>query len=166
MEKIKRIIGIIHILGIIIVGIYGLLPCKNKLIDKMYMINFAIIPLSWIIFKDECLVSYLTKKLKNKNYKLGEDPNDVSDISDFFNNENEYKIFNNVKNILRIYSIIIINNRTTKIDNKIIIPALILYLIYTYDISCNLNYRKKLYPYFQIILSYYLLVIICKTINK
>jgi len=166
MEKIKRIIGIIHILGIIIVGLYGLLPYKNKLLDKMYMINFAIIPLSWIIFKDECLVSYLTKKLKNKNYRLGEDPNDVSDISDFFNNENEYKIFNNVKNILRIYSIIIINNRTTKIDNKIIIPALILYLIYTYDISCNLNYRKKFYPYFQIILSYYLLLLMYKTINK
>lgn len=164
MEKIKRITGIIHILGIIIQNTYGLLPYNNELIDKIYMINFAIVPLSWIIFKDECLISYLIKKMENKDYILGENPNDVSDISDLFNNVNEYKIFNNIKNVLRIYTFIIINNKTTKIDNNIIIPTIILYLIYTYDISCNLNYRKKFYPYFQILLSYYLLVIICKTI--
>jgi len=96
---------------------------------------------------------------------LGDEPENVKDISNLFINENQYLLFYNVNNLCRVVSVIIVNNRTSKINDCFIIPACILYLYYNYDITYKFNYRKRLYPYFQIILCMYLTIILYKTIT-
>ena len=159
-------IGILHLYGMIIQNLYGFIIPKNILFDKLYIINFASIALSWIICKDECIISYIVKKIENPQYNLGDDPENVKDILDLFTNYYQYRFFYNQHILLRLFSLLIVNNRTTKINYFIFIPTCILTLYYNYDITCNLNYRKELYPYFQITLSTYLLITIYKTINN
>jgi len=163
--NIYKHIGIFHLCGMIIQNVYGFIIGKNNLFDKLYIISFASITFSWIIFKDECVVSYIIKKIENPNYILGNEPDNVKDISSLFTNERQYIIFYNINILLRIGSVIIVNKRTTNIDYLTIIPTCLLQLFYTYDIIYKLNYRKKMYPYFQITLCLYLFTTICKTIG-
>lgn len=160
-----KIIGFIHLCGMIIENMYGFIFIKNVIFDKLYIISFISIPFSWVIFKNECIISYISKKIENPHYKLGNDPANVKDISNFFTNENQYLLFYNVNNLFRIFSVIIVNERTTKINYFICIPTFILYLLYNYDITYKLNYVKKIFPYFQILLCTYLLIMLYKTIG-
>lgn len=162
---ISKYIGTLHLCGMIIENVYGFFVQKNIMFDKLYIISFVSIPFSWVVCKDECIISYIMKKLENKNYILGDEPENVKDISNLFINENQYLLFYNVNSLCRIFSVIIVNNRTSKINDYLIIPTCILYLYYNYDITYKLNYRKVLYPYFQIILCMYLTIILYKTIT-
>jgi hypothetical protein len=151
-----KYIGILHLFGMIIENVYGFIIKKNVFFDRLYIISFVSIPLSWVMCKDECIVSYIMKKIENPTYVLGSEPENVKDISNLFANEYQYMIFYNVNTLLRICSVIIVNQRTTDVSYIIFIPTCVLYLYYNYDITYKLNYRKKLYPYFQIILCLYL----------
>jgi hypothetical protein len=157
-------IGILHLCGMILENIYGFFNWNNFFLDKLYIISFVSIPFSWVICKDECIISYIIKKIENKNYILGDEPENVKDLSDLFANKHQYMVFYNINILLRICSVFIVNERTTKIYYGIIIPTNILYLFYNYDITYKLNYRKKLYPYFQIILCMFLFTTFYKTI--
>jgi len=163
--NIYKHIGKFHLCGMIMQNVYGFIIGKNNLFDKLYIISFASITFSWIIFKDECVVSYIIKKIENPNYILGNEPDNVKDISSLFTNERQYIIFHNINILLRIGSVIIVNKRTTHIDYLTIIPTCLLQLFYIYDVLYKLNYRKKMYPYFQITLCLYLFTTICKTIG-
>ena len=156
--NVPKSVGLFHLCGMIIENIYGFIIRKNILFDKLYIISFASIPFSWIICKDECIISYIMKKYDDPTYIFGNEPENVKDISDFFTNEAQYIMFYNINNLLRICSVIIVNNRTTNIDSVIFIPTCILFLCYNYDITYKLDYRKKGYPYFQIIFGLYLCI--------
>jgi len=136
-------IGIFNLCGMIIQNVYGFIIGKNNLFDKLYIISFASITFSWIIFKYECVVSYIIKKIENPNYILGNEPDNVKDISSLFTNERQYIIFHNINILLRIGSVIIVNKRTTRIDYLTIIPTCVLQLFYIYDVLYKLNYRKN-----------------------
>ena len=156
-------VGIIHVYGMIIENIYGFIPhffiSNIRFFDKLYILSFVFIPLSWIVCKDECIISYISKKVENPNYQLGSEPENVKDIIDLFYTKELYSIFYHTNHILRISSLIIVNNRTTHISYYIFTPTFVLYTIYVYDIIYKLNYRKQLYPYFQILLCIYLFTI-------
>jgi hypothetical protein len=159
-----KYVGLFHLCGMIAENVYGFFILKNILFDKLYIISFIAIPFSWIVCKVECIISYIMKKMENPYYILGSEPENVKDISNFFTNEYQYIIFYNINTLLRIYSVIIVIKRTTNVDCFVFIPTCMLYLYYNYDITYKLNYRKKLYPYFQIILCSYLFTIFYKTI--
>ena len=65
MYNLTNIIGIFHLCGMIIENIYGLISFENNLFDKIYIISYVSIPLSWLICKDECIISYAIKKYEN-----------------------------------------------------------------------------------------------------
>jgi hypothetical protein len=160
MIKISKLIGIIHLLAMVVSNIYGFIFNKNLFFDKLYIISFLLIPFSWIIFNDECFISYLIKKLNNPNYILGTKPHDIQDITDLFTNKNYYMIFYNINNILRVLSVIIVCTRSFYINQYLLISTLILYLYYNYDITLEINSRKHIYPYFHIIFSILILIIL------
>jgi len=160
--NITKTIGILHLLGMIIKNIYGMIISKNIFFDKIYITIFLSIPISWILCKDECIISYIIKKYNNKNYILGSNPENVDDISNLFYNKNIYFIFYHSNQILQIVSIFIVNNRTTHISKFIFIPTVIFYIYYTYNIAYKINNLQKIYPYFQAILLFYLTFCIYK----
>ena len=58
-----------------------------RYLDKRTMvIYFLIIMSSWIVYKNECIISYYWKEKNYKNYKLGDNPDDVSDLGPFYKN--------------------------------------------------------------------------------
>ena len=161
-----KCIGIIHLFAMIMEDIYGFIIRKNIILDKLYIIGFVSIPCTWIICKDECIISYVMKKIENNNYILGDEPEDAKDIRDLFINKQQYLIFYHINNLLRIFSVLVVNERTTNIHSMIFIPTCLLYLLYTYDISYKLNYRKKFDPFFQIILGVYFFTCMFKALNS
>ena len=162
--NISKYIGIYHLCGMIIQNVYGLITVKNELLDKIYIISFVSIPFSWVICKNECIISYIAKKLENPNYVLGTEPENVKDIMNLFTDKHDYLIFYDFNMLLRLCSVIIVNIRTTNINNSIIIPTYILYLYYNYDILYKLNYTNTIYPYFHIVFCAYLYTIFYQTV--
>jgi hypothetical protein len=156
-------LGSLHLCGMIIENVYGFL-IEDKILDNLYLISFLLLPLSWIICKDECIISYLLKKYQNPYYQLGDEPENTKDISDLFPSSNYYLFFYHSNHLLRIVSVIIVNHRNTSSSSQIsyflFYPTLIMYSIYIYDITFRLCYRKRLYPYFQILFSAFLFTIL------
>lgn len=154
-----------HLCGMVLENIYGFIIAKNEIMDPLYLASFTIIPFSWILCKDECVISYWMKKMENPNYLLGSEPEDTKDIADLFPNKIVYSIFYNANHLLRIGSLVVVNNRTIHLSSFILYPALLFYSCYNYDIAYKLNFRQKIYPYFQIILSVYLFLIFHRSIS-
>lgn len=59
---INRTIGVIHLGGMVFQNTYGFIVDKNIFFDKLYIVSFIAIPFSWLVCKDECFVSYISKK--------------------------------------------------------------------------------------------------------
>jgi hypothetical protein len=171
--NIFKCVAIFHLFGMMFENTYGIISygfikfgSKNYIIlDKLYIITFIFIPLSWSFCKDECIISYLIKKYENPKYILGSEPENATDLINLFPNKNIYFTINTINPLLRIVSVMLVNNRTTKISYYTISPAILLYLFYIYDIIFKFNYRKKNYLYLQIIFSYYLLYFLLSNIG-
>ena len=157
VSNISKYVGVIHLCGMIIENIYGFIFAKHVLCDKLYAVSFVVIPFSWVVCKDECIISYLIKKYENPHYILGTEPENVNDITDLFPSRISYELFYHTNHALRIASLIIVNNRTTHVSYFICIPTFLLYSFYIYDITYRFDYRKIMSPHFQIIFCMYLL---------
>ena len=96
--------GFLHLQGMIFLSIYGFFKKFSNQLDKLYLIIFIIIPLSWVFFKNECIISYYIKKYNNPEYILGSQPNNIDDITELFPNKLSYEIFFHINHILRIIS--------------------------------------------------------------
>jgi len=73
----NELIGIIHILFSLIISLYFV--WRNDNMDIFYIIYFVILNLSWLLMKNECLISYLFKISKSSDYTLG----DSASIEDY-----------------------------------------------------------------------------------
>jgi hypothetical protein len=47
-----KVLGILHLFGMIIKNIYGIIIAQNIILDRIYLTIFLSIPVSWILFKD------------------------------------------------------------------------------------------------------------------
>ena len=160
MIDIFKWVGIFHTCNMIIENVYGFITVKHIFMDQLYLVSFVCIPYSWLLCKDECIISYMIKKYENPNYILGDEPENAKDIMDLFTNQYQYAIFYHCNHILRIGSLYIVNGRTTHIPHIIFVPTMILYSYYVYDIYYKIHSRKKIYPYFHILFAIYLLLFV------
>uniref|UniRef100_A0A6C0JXA2 Uncharacterized protein n=1 Tax=viral metagenome TaxID=1070528 RepID=A0A6C0JXA2_9ZZZZ len=143
-------IGIVHLGGIILENLYGFIFPPFIFLDNIYAITFISIPFSWILCKDECIISYIVKKWNDPTYIMGTNPADASDIPVIFTNAIiSYWTFH-INTFVRIWSIYIVNTRTCHIPNYVFGPSILLYLVYVNDIQHEWNYRKRAYPLFQL----------------
>ena len=149
-------IGFLHLSVMILENIYGMITIKMPVLDNIYVFSIIGVSFSWILCKDECLISYWIKKYEHPEYILGESPENVSDISDLFPNKELYLWFYHIGNVCRVYSVFLVNGRSIHISSWILHPTMILYIFYVYDILYNTSFRKWLFPYFQIVFGYYL----------
>jgi amino acid permease len=67
-----KIIQIFHLCNDILLS--GYIFIFNKKYDIYYIIYTLLIIFHWICLKNECILSYIEKKLINKEYKLGSEP--------------------------------------------------------------------------------------------
>lgn len=83
MDRHTVVIGIVHHLLVIYQASYIFLFKKTKL-DYIYIFIFILINLHWVIFKGECIISYLHKKYDNVQYILGSEPMKMDDMKSVF----------------------------------------------------------------------------------
>jgi hypothetical protein len=83
-----ELIGILHIISSFILSLYFL--WRTTTFDHIYIMYLLLLNLSWILFKDECFVSYIFKKGKDNNYELGDSPQDIKDYETILGKEKTY----------------------------------------------------------------------------
>ena len=73
----KYLVAYIHITFSLVLNIYFL--WRSDFLDLYFLLFFILMNLSWVIFNNECLLSYLYKGLNNPDYVLGQ----TTSIDDF-----------------------------------------------------------------------------------
>ena len=73
MTLLLNLIELLHYLNDFFLGFYIFIFRTNKY-DIYYSVYFLLMVLHWIIFKNECILSYFEKKIIDKDYKLGDKP--------------------------------------------------------------------------------------------
>ena len=100
----------------------------NPIYDIYFSLFILLQTIHWGILKNECIVSYIEKKLINPDYKLGDKPKWIP----------HYKVYHNkltllLKAILILGALILIIFRNNKNNIKFIcIGAIILWVYFTY----------------------------------
>ena len=104
------ILGIIHLIHCPLLVIY---PYINNYIyyDILYIIYFLLIVLSYILFNNECLISYYAKKKINKTYIAGSKMNYYPEMHIFTHNDQLIKLYFTTTTLLYIYSLYIVIER-------------------------------------------------------
>jgi len=119
------IIHIIHILIRLFVSTYALIIKDNKY-DYIYFIFVYFIILHWLLFKGECLLEYLYKKILDNNYELGSN----LELGDFNYLFGKYNILiRNISRILILLNMYIIYKRNDNYGCLIIIFILLLIFV-------------------------------------
>lgn len=65
----QQLVGVGHVVVSFVISIYFLwAPAR---FDYFYLVYFLLVNISWTLFKNECIVSYLFKVLENPGYQMG-----------------------------------------------------------------------------------------------
>ncbi len=135
---INTLITSIHLLIILSIYFY-IFYIKNKKYDYFYLILLYFILLQWTIF-NECIVSYVYKKINNNDYVAGSE----------FENDDLNIIFGEYRYYIQIFDIILILNiyivfKRNNIKNNIIYIYIFIYLFYKLCSSYCINKKNTIY---------------------
>lgn len=79
LEKNDKLIGVLHAFFALFISFYGLIFKKNWF-DYIYLFYTIIVLISWTFYNGECVLTYLIKKNKDKNYIAGTESTDLKDM--------------------------------------------------------------------------------------
>ena len=133
MTLLLNLIKLFHYLNDLFLGFYIFIFTTNKY-DIYYSLYFLLIVLHWNFFKNECILSYLEKKISNKNYQLGDNPY-------YLPYRKNNKIFFYIIDFLKYLNLIIIMIRNIN-NSKILLINIINIIIH---IMYKLNNFKKFF---------------------
>ena len=162
------IIGIIHLLLPVLLLLYTLFAPLQY--DKVVLIILLLAPLHWVLLEGECVLSYLYKKCKNQEYKLGDNVelNDIVDGFEYIKHHTginiEYVLKNRTSgdNFMIVYLLFLSRVIVYKSVHPTYIPYLvILFLLYTCYFARNYKTfdttTKNVYKWFSILFSVYII---------
>jgi hypothetical protein len=148
MGLFTNIAGIVHLVGLF--TMYSLpILFRNKISYTLFILVYTLTPISWMLCKDECFISYFVKKFNNPEYKLGDSPDDYNDIIELVNDKYRLEIVYTAMTTVELISLFIVQQSTPKINPLIFFIVAVLRTLYGYDISWKMNIRKDGYPYIQ-----------------
>ena len=166
--KLAYTIGIIHITGVILRNLYGFVGYSLPALDYLYLLTYYMIPLSWLLCRGECIISYLAKKIKNPNYQLGSESDNHSDLVELFPNKQCYHLFSIVSTMTYFTSTQIVYHRMCNYgeiicDENLHEYVVYLYLIYIIDTWYMGRFiTNTLHPYYEIVFGILLFGLIWK----
>lgn len=67
---VPTLLAYVHVIMSIMVAFYFV--WRQPSFDMYFLLYFILMNLSWVLFRDECLLSYIYKKLENPAYTLGD----------------------------------------------------------------------------------------------
>ena len=159
------IVGITHSFTSIISNTLPLC-CQHPIINNIFISAYTITPISWILCKDECIISFWVKKIYNPSYKLGQVPHEYPDIVAAIQDLHILNFIYNTNTFLQCLSVVVIQQNTPTISPISFYTPMMLRLIYAYDIKWDTKFRKITFPYFQGIMLYSFGSLLYKYFNK
>ena len=127
----EALIGIVHVAWTVFISIYAFIISKARGYDFYYIGYVLLLVVSWLAFKDECLITYAYKKYKNPDYVMGQDSNKLKDSEDIFGEELSRSVINIIIT-LTIISIYCVSKRSHFAPNyvwSLFVLFLALYLL-------------------------------------
>jgi hypothetical protein len=109
----QNIIGFIHLVAMMAFSAYGFIgvtAAAAELLDKAYIAIISSTILSWIMLRDECLISYYVKKRADPAYVLGTNP-ESEDMSDLFPQKWQYRVIVFASHLMKMESLYVVVNR-------------------------------------------------------
>lgn len=141
MTLFTNITGIIHLIGLF--TMYSLpILFRNKISYTLFILVYILTPISWMLCKDECFISYVVKKINNPEYKLGDSPDDYNDIIELVNDKDRLENVYTAMTTVELISLFIVQQSTPSINPFLFLVVAILRTLYGYDISWKMNIRK------------------------
>ena len=105
-------LGIIHLVHCPLLIVY---PYVTTTYDTFYLLYFLGMVLSYVVLKNECLISYCAKKQIDHGYVLGSRLNYYPEMHIFTKNDKHIKFYFTVTTIIYIHSLSIV---ILRVDNK------------------------------------------------
>ena len=154
--NLETAIGLTHCAWTVFIAIYAFIISKARGYDFYYMGYMLLLVISWLLCKDECLVTYVYKIMLNPNYVLGQDANRLSDSEAIFG-KTPMSIFININMLFTISSIYLVNKRNNFAPSYLWILFILCFTIYLfimrkfYAPKFYETYLKKYNPAFRIL---------------
>ncbi len=153
MSPVQVTIGSLHVLMMLFNSFYGFV-FKKSWFDYVYLCAYYLVILHWTFLNGECLITYVYKKMKNKNYMAGDNLNE-NEIKPLLNLSNRnYSNVVKIHLILAAISIYIVSSR-----NKIPLVLFISLLALTLSHGIALAYFKKNYRTIKEYIKYALIAL-------
>ena len=112
--------------------------------DKYYVMYFILLNLSWLIFNDECLISFIFKKLQDPGYSLG-DTSDIKDVVVILGKPISQILLDYVIPLMYVINILCVVSfgKINELVKNLLVAGIISYCFYTYAIKANINKSSK-----------------------
>jgi hypothetical protein len=147
------IIGTIHIIFSFLISIYSL--WRRPSYDFLYLLYFLLLNISWILMKNECVVSYLIKTLEDDSYKLGENL-EVEDYQSVLGSKGASAFLNF---ILFMYAFnvmfVLLKGQLPAKVKMFVLASLVSYLVYIFSLRSQLSLdAKDIIGQFHLLISF------------
>ena len=141
---INNLIAYAHFIGSSIIATYFI--WRRPEFDAYYLLYFILLNLSWVIFYNECLISYMFKKNNDPDYKMG-DSNKVEDYDIVLGKPGAELFLNYVVPTLYSLNLIVIaffSKMGKNINTKsYLVLAIFAYVIYMSSLRLPLNESER-----------------------
>jgi hypothetical protein len=142
----NKITGFFHLLSGLTISSLPLIEKSDRSFD-IFILAYSLNPISWMLCKNECIISYIVKKYSNPKYRLGDDPFKYMDITELFEYINLVKMLQmtyTTITVLQSASLVVVQQSTPSIH------PLFFYIPMTLKIAYSTGYvTKHMFPYYQ-----------------
>jgi len=134
------LLGLVHSAWTVFIALYAFLVSRQY--DVYYMAYVLLLVTSWLLFKDECIVTYLYKKMLDPTYVMGENGMSLDDAADIFG---KTVVENGIAGLMVVMtaSIALVSYRSAFVPRPVWIAFVLGFVVYLLTL-------RKYIPYSQV----------------
>jgi hypothetical protein len=135
------ILGYLHIILGLAASLYFL--WRNEVLDVFYILYFIGMNISWVLCKNECIVSYIFKRMNDPNYKMGE--NIKVDDYDYILGKTGSNIYTHYLLIMYVINLIVVicKGDVDILTKKLLLLGIFSNLVYLFSLRIELPTQYK-----------------------
>lgn len=122
-----KVIGYVHIILAVIVTSYFL--WSGASLDNYFIIYFCLLNISWVLFNDECLITYFHKVYTDGTYKMGQNKS-ISDYNLVLGDQLSARFIDLLLFMYLFNMCVILNRATNKLPALAVILSYVMYIGY------------------------------------
>ena len=135
------VLGYLHLILGLGASLYFL--WRNEVLDVFYILYFIGMNISWVLCKNECIISYIFKRMKDPDYKMGE--NIKVDDYDYILGHTGSNIYTHYLLIMYVINLIIVicMGDVDILTKKLLLLGIFSNLVYLFSLRIELTTQTK-----------------------